>query len=199
MRRRPQRLANVKEEVMGNLVKYVGIGLLVLGLAACDNNDSKTATTPAAQSSAAGQPVSLLDGKISFALPADMTDQSGKLGTQANNMHVYSDATGQKAVIVIVGDNTPDDLAALTKRLEEQQRARDPQLQVVTNKSIEIKGHTLQQLDSIISAKGQTAYSSIILGKVDNQLLTMQITLPADNQQLAQTAAENIINTITIK
>lgn len=105
---------------------------------------------------------------------------------------------GQKAVIVIVGDNTPDDLAALTKRLEEQQRARDPQLQVVTNKSIEIKGHTLQQ-DSIISAKGQTAYSSVILGKVDNQLLTMQITLPADNQQLAQTAAENIINTITIK
>ncbi|HKN04286.1 MAG TPA: hypothetical protein VJY31_10105, partial [Buttiauxella sp.] len=30
---------------MGNLVKYVGIGLLVLGLAACDNSDSKTAKT----------------------------------------------------------------------------------------------------------------------------------------------------------
>ena len=185
---------------MGNLVKYVGIGLLVLGLAACDNSDSKTAkTNEAAESSAAGQSVSLLDGKISFALPAQMTDQSGKLGTQANNMHVYSDASGQKAVIVIVGENTPDDLAALAKRLEDQQRARDPQLQVVTNKSIELKGHTLQQLDSIISAKGQTAYSSVILGKVDNKLLTMQITLPADNQQLAQTAAENIINTITIK
>ena len=185
---------------MGNLVKYVGIGLLVLGLAACDNSDSKTAkTSEAAESSAAGQSVSLLDGKISFALPAQMTDQSGKLGTQANNMHVYSDASGQKAVIVIVGENTPDDLAALAKRLEDQQRARDPQLQVVTNKSIELKGHTLQQLDSIISAKGQTAYSSVILGKVDNKLLTMQITLPADNQQLAQTAAENIINTITIK
>jgi hypothetical protein len=37
-----------------------------------------------------------------------MTDQSGKLGTQANNMHVYSDATGQKAVIVIVGDDTSE-------------------------------------------------------------------------------------------
>jgi hypothetical protein len=41
-----------------------------------------------------------------------MTDQSGKLGTQANNMHVYSDATGQKAVIVIVGDDTSEDLAS---------------------------------------------------------------------------------------
>ncbi|MCT4704961.1 DcrB family lipoprotein [Enterobacteriaceae bacterium H11S18] len=185
---------------MRNLVKYVGIGLLVLGLAACDNNDSKTpAEGAAAESNASGQPISLLEGKLSFALPADMTDQSGKLGTQTNNMHVYSDATGQKAVIVIMGDSSPDDLAALTKRLEDQQRGRDPQLQVVTNKSIEVKGHTLQQLDTVISAKGQTAYSSVILGKVDEKLLTMQITLPADDQQKAQSAAENIINTITIK
>ena len=138
---------------MRNLVKYVGIGLLVMGLAACDNSDSKTPVQgAAAQSNASGQPVSLLDGKLSFSLPADMTDQSGKLGTQANNMHVYSDATGQKAVIVIVGDDTQEDLATLTKRLEEQQRNRDPQLQVVTNKAIEVKGQKLQQLDSIISA-----------------------------------------------
>ncbi len=52
------------------------------------------------------------------------------------------------------------------KRLEDQQRSRDPQLQVVTNKAIELKGHKMQQLDSIISAKGQTAYSSVILGNV---------------------------------
>ncbi|MDI9802517.1 DcrB family lipoprotein [Citrobacter koseri] len=185
---------------MRNLVKYVGIGLLVMGLAACDNNDTNApAEGTSTESNATGQPVSLLDGKLTFSLPADMTDQSGKLGTQANNMHVYSDATGQKAVIVIVGDNTNEDLAVLAKRLEDQQRSRDPQLQVVTNKAIELKGHTLQQLDSIISAKGQTAYSSVLLGKVDNQLLTLQITLPADNQQKAQTAAENIINTLVIQ
>ncbi|MCU7718671.1 phage sensitivity protein DcrB, partial [Escherichia coli] len=51
----------------------------------------------------------------------------------------------------------------------------------------------------IISAKGQTAYSSVILGNVGNQLLTMQITLPADDQQKAQTTAENIINTLVIQ
>ncbi|KAA1047679.1 DcrB family lipoprotein [Pseudocitrobacter sp. 73] len=184
---------------MRKLVKYVGIGLLVVGLAACDNSDTKApAQGAAAESNASGQPINLLDGKLSFSLPADMTDQSGKMGTQSNNMHVYSDATGQKAVIVIVGDNTDEDLGVMAKRLEEQQRSRDPQLQVVTNKSIEVKGHTLQQLDSIISAKGQTAYSSVILGKIDGKLLTMQVTLPADNQQQAQTAAENIINTIVI-
>jgi hypothetical protein len=72
-------------------------------------------------------------------------------------------------------------------------------LQVVTNKSIELKGQKMQQLDSIISAKGQTAWSTVVLGKVDNKLLTLQVTLPADNQQQAQTAAENIVNTLVIK
>ena len=185
---------------MHKLIKYVGISLLVAGLAACDNSDSQTATANApAATSASGQPIELLDGKLSFALPADMTDQSGKVGIESNNMHVYSDATGQKAVIVIVGNKTADDLPVLAKRLEDEQRARDPQLQVVTNKSIEVKGHTLQQLDSVISAKGQTMYSSIIIGNVGDKLLTMQITMPADNQQLAQTNAENIINTLVIK
>ncbi|EKK7714245.1 DcrB family lipoprotein [Cronobacter dublinensis] len=185
---------------MRNLVKYVGIGLLVMGLAACDNKDSNApASAGASQSEASGQPISLLDGKLSFSLPADMTDQSGKLGTQANNMHVYSDATGQKAVIVIVGQQSQESLEVLAKRLEDQQRARDPQLQVVTNKAIEVKGQKMQQLDTVISAKGQTAYSSVLLGNVDNQLLTLQITLPADNQQQAQSTAENIINTIVVK
>ncbi|ELY4673803.1 DcrB family lipoprotein [Cronobacter turicensis] len=185
---------------MRNLVKYVGIGLLVMGLVACDNKDSNApASAGASQSEASGQPVSLLDGKLSFSLPADMTDQSGKVGTQANNMHVYSDQTGQKAVIVIVGEKSQESLEVLAKRLEDQQRARDPQLQVVTNKAIEIKGQKMQQLDTIISAKGQTAYSSVVLGNVDDKLLTLQITLPADNQQQAQSTAENIINTIVVK
>lgn len=177
--------------------------MLIAGLAACDGNSSDKAAadkgTPAASASAKTVPVSLLDGKVSFALPEGMSDQSGKLGSQANNMHVYADNTGQKAVIVILGDNTTESLDVLSTRLQDQQRARDTNLQVVTNKSIELNGQTLQQYDSVISSAGQKAYSSIILGKVDSHLLTLQITLPADNQQQAQTDAEAIINTLKIQ
>lgn len=184
---------------MHKLVKYVGVSLLVMGLAACDNNDSNTeAADSSAVSATAAQTVTLLDGKVSFSLPADISDQSGKVGTQSNNMHVYSDTSGQKAVIVIISEESPDTLATLAERLEQQQRARDPQLQVVSNKPVEIKGHTLQQLDTVISAQGQTTYSSIVLGKVGNQLLTMQVSLPADNQAQAQAGAENILSTLTI-
>lgn len=188
---------------MRNLVKIAGMSVLILGLAACDGKtDDKAAAdkgAPAASAAAATVPVSLLEGKVTFALPQGLSDQSGKLGSQANNMHVYADSTGQKAVIVILGDNTTESLDVLTARLQDQQKARDTNLQVVTNKSIQVNGQTLQQYDSVISSAGQKAYSSIVLGKVDNHLMTLQITLPADNQQQAQTDAEAIINTLKIQ
>ncbi|KAA8998542.1 DUF1795 domain-containing protein [Affinibrenneria salicis] len=186
---------------MSNLVKYFGAALLVATLAACDNNGGdKTATQGTeAATAAASQHISLLDGKIALALPAEMSDQSGKLGTQSNNMHVYANDSGQKALIVILGDDTDQELTVLAKRLEDQQRTRDASLQVITNKTIEVNGQKLQQLDSIITSSGQQAYSSVVLGKVDNHLLTLQITLPADNQQQAQTEAESIISTLKLQ
>ncbi|MCL2897054.1 DcrB family lipoprotein [Brenneria tiliae] len=186
---------------MPNVVKYLAMSLLVVMLAACDGDakDAAPAQDKPAAEAATGQNIELLSGKVAFTLPADMSDQSGKLGTQANNMHVYANASGQKAAIVILGDNTTEELSVLTQRLEDQQRTRDANLQVVTNKTIEVDGQKLQQLDSIITSSGQQAYSSVVLGKVDDRLLTLQITLPADNQQQAQAEAESIIQTLKLK
>ncbi|MDH2897799.1 MULTISPECIES: DcrB family lipoprotein [Rahnella] len=188
---------------MRNIAKMMGMAVLIAGLAACDGKTTDAPAAdkgaPAASATAATVPVSLLEGKVTFSLPQGMSDQSGKLGTQANNMHVYADSTGQKAVIVILGDNTTESLDVLAGRLQDQQKARDTNLQVVTNKSIQVNGQTLQQLDTVITSAGQKAYSSIVLGKVDSHLLTLQITLPADNQQQAQTDAETIINTLKIQ
>ena len=187
---------------MSNRVKYIGIALLAALLAACDGqkaDDTHAGHGAPATQVATSQTVELLSGKVTFTLPADMHDQSGKVGSQANNLHVYANDSGQKAVIVIIGDDTPETLTVLAQRLEDQQRARDANLQVVTNKTIEVSGQTLQQLDSIANSGGQQVYSSVILGKVDNHLLTLQITVPADNQQAAQTAAEDIIRTLALK
>ena len=184
---------------MRHLTKYLGIGLLVVGLAACDRQETAAADDNGASASTSTQTVSLMDGKFSFNLPAGMSDKSGKLGTQANNMHVYADESGQRAIIVIEGDATNERLDVLAQRLEQQQRNRDPQLQVVTNKAITLKGEPAQQLDTVMSVNQETAWSSVVLARADGKLLTLQITLPADNQQQAQTQAENVINTITLK
>ncbi|GAA3910525.1 MULTISPECIES: DcrB family lipoprotein [Gibbsiella] len=195
---------------MRKIVKVMGIGLIALGLAACDgqtqetqapagNSSNNSSSNSAAANAQTGSQISLLGGKLVFTLPNGMTDQSGKLGNQANNMHVYADSSGQRAVIVILGDKTADSLETLGQRLEEKQRSRDANLQVITNKAIEIDGVPLRQLDSIITSGGEKAYSSILIGTLDNQLLTIQITLPADNQQQAQSQAEGVINTLKLQ
>ncbi|WP_337263143.1 MULTISPECIES: DcrB family lipoprotein [unclassified Serratia (in: enterobacteria)] len=185
---------------MRKVAKLMGISLLVLGLAACDGDtkDSKASAGDAAASAAAAQ-VSLLNGKLTFTLPNGMADQSSKLSQQSNNRHVFADSTGQRALIIILGDKPADSLETLAQNMEQQQRSRDANLQVITNKAIDISGVSLHQLDSIITSGGQKAYSSILLGELDNQLLTIQVTLPADNQQQAQSEAAGIISSLKLQ
>ncbi|AHG20464.1 lipoprotein [Chania multitudinisentens RB-25] len=185
---------------MRNVAKLMGIGLLVLGLAACDgeNKDSQAPAGDATASTQSGQ-VNLLGGKLTFTLPNGMADQSSRLSQPSNNRHVFADSTGQRALIVILGDKAPDSLETLAQGLEAQQRSRDANLQLITNKAIDINGVPLRQLDSIITSGDQKAYSSILLGTLDNQLLTIQITLPADNQQQAQSEAEGIIRSLKLQ
>lgn len=64
---------------MRNLVKYVGMGLLVLGLAACDQKKDEAANDNGVSASQSAQTVTLMDGKLSFSLPPGMSDKSGKL------------------------------------------------------------------------------------------------------------------------
>ncbi|OON39401.1 hypothetical protein BTJ39_14070 [Izhakiella australiensis] len=185
---------------MRNLLKYAGIGLLVVGLAACDGKNDKTGSeSGGASSSQSAQNVSLLDGKLSFTLPEGMSDKSDKLATQASNMHVYADDSQQRTIIVLVGDNSNQNLDVFAKRLENEQRNRDPQLQVISNKALTLSGHEAQELNTVISANNQTSWSSIILAKLDDKVITMQISLPADNQQQAQSEAQKVVDSIKLK
>ncbi|QLH61819.1 DcrB family lipoprotein [Serratia symbiotica] len=180
---------------MHKVAKLLGISLLVFGLAACDGG-TKDRTVTSGQT---GQQVSLLGSRLMFTLPAGMADKSGELSNQANNVHVYADSTDRRAVLVIRADKAVDSLEMLAKRLEDTQRVRDANLQVITNKAIEVNGVPLRQLDSIITSAGEKAYSSILIGSLDNDMLTIQVTLPADNLQQAQSEAAGIISTLKLK
>ncbi|MGL5387116.1 MAG: DcrB family lipoprotein [Enterobacterales bacterium] len=188
---------------MRKVTKLMGISLLVLGLAACDGatKDSKAPADSAAASVPSGQQVSLLDGKLTFTLPNGLADQSDKLTNQPSNVHIYADGSNQRAVIVIVADKAAaSDLETLAKRMEEQQRSRDANLQVITNKAVEINGVPMRQLDTVITVAGQKAYSGVLLGMMpDGKQVTLQITLPADNQQQSQDVAAGVFNTVKIK
>ncbi|MBT0727365.1 DcrB family lipoprotein [Rosenbergiella australiborealis] len=185
---------------MRPITHYLSICLVVLGLSACDQKKDVQSSQHDNHSASQNerQNISLLDGKLTFSLPTGMSDQTGKLGTESNNMHVYADSTGQEAVIVIIGDGTTLTLPQLSQKLQQQQRDRDPQLQVVTDKAITLGSTSAQQLDSVVSTNNHSNWSTVVLTKLSNQLITIQISLPADNQSQSQATASEIVKTIVI-
>ena len=79
---------------MRNLVKYVGIGLLVVGLAACDNSDTKTpAQGASAESNATGQPVNLME-----LMPGDVGKVETPIWDEYAKLVSAADPRGENAV-----------------------------------------------------------------------------------------------------
>ncbi|WP_241581327.1 DcrB family lipoprotein [Rosenbergiella nectarea] len=186
---------------MRHITHYLSIFLVVLGLAACDQkkDDPHAQHQDQSASKSQHQNISLLDGKLTFSLPQGMSDQTGKLGTESNNMHVYANNNGQQAVIVIIGDETALTLPELSQKLQDQQRHRDPQLQVVADKPITLGDTPGQKLDSVVSTNNHSNWSTVVLAKLNNQLITIQISLPADNQSQSQSIASEIVQSIVIR
>ncbi len=161
-----------KKDIYGETIKYIEITLLAVILTACDDK-KKDSISYAKQDLAiiktTSQTISLLSSGIIFMLPEDMHEQSGKIRSQSNNMHVYADGSSQRVMIVIIGESTNETLPVLAKRLEDQQRARDSKLLIINKKTIKINGNSLQQLNSIFNSDNRKQfYSSILLGNVDN-------------------------------
>lgn len=194
-----------------NLLVYFIVCLLALLLSACDDHNSDAdsqakpqmpvPSQPDSMSVADGQQVSLLSGYLKFVLPAGMADQSGKLGNQDNNMQVFSSASGEDVIIVIISEEAHDTLDNMASRLEARQRERDPQLQVISSSGIHISGHPLWRFDSLIQMKDQLFYSSVLFGGLNDKLVTLQVMLPDDGDhahQRVQKKVNEFINTIVL-
>ncbi|SFD18451.1 Uncharacterised protein [Pragia fontium] len=185
---------------MQKIVKIIGLCLFAASLAACDGG--KEQSTPAGNSASteqSAQQISALGGKVSFTVPDGLQDQSGKNTSQTTNMAVYADNNAQKMLIVISSSMPGDSLENLLTRMEDQQKMRDSELLVIKKTSVEASGQQLQRLDTAIKIDGKKNFSSTLLGQIDDQLLTMQITYPIDQQADAEKAVDKFISSLKIK
>lgn len=191
---------------MQKLIKTMGLCLFAVSLTACDGNkDSPTAPADNGSSSAAqsgsssdGQ-TQVLGGKVSFNVPKGLQDQSGKSPSQTTNMAVFADNAAQKMLIVISSSMPGDSLENLIARMEAQQKMRDGELTVLKKEPVEAGGQTLQRLDTLVRIDGKKNYSSTILGQIGQQLLTIQLTYPADQQADAEKAVDAFIASLKIQ
>ena len=88
-----------KEEVNAIWLNMSGLACWFVDLQPVITATPKRLLRASAKSNATGQPVSLMDGKLSFSLPADMTDPGGKLGAGEQHARLLR-CHRAKAVIV---------------------------------------------------------------------------------------------------
>ncbi|QBH98294.1 DUF1795 domain-containing protein [Limnobaculum zhutongyuii] len=184
---------------MQKLVKIVGVCLFAASLMACDGSKDQPAATGSGTSAEQSGQTSVLGGKVNFTVPDGLQDQSGKSGSQATNMAVYADNAAQKMLIVISSSMPDDTLENLITRMEAQQKMRDAELVVVKKEEVTADGQKLQRLDTAIRIDGKKNYSSTLLGQIDKQLLTMQLTYPIEQQEDAEKAINQFISSLKIK
>ncbi|GKX55574.1 lipoprotein [Leminorella grimontii] len=191
---------------MQKLMKTMGLCLFAVSLAACDGNKDSSTTPADNGSSAAAQPgasadgqTQVLGGKVSFNVPKGLQDQSGKSPSQTTNMAVFADNAAQKMLIVISSSMPGDSLENLITRMEAQQKMRDGELTLLKKAPVEAGGQTLQRLDTLVRIDGKKNYSSTILGQIGQQLLTIQLTYPAEQQADAEKAVDAFIASLKIQ
>lgn len=186
---------------MQKLAKIVGLCLLTASLAACDGNKDQATSAGNNEASAtqSGQQTSILGGKVSFTVPNGLKDQSGQSPSQTSNMAVYADNEAQKMLIVISSSMPDASLENLITRMEAQQKMRDNELVVIKKAQADANGQQLQRLDTAIKIDGKKNFSSTLLGQMDNQLLTIQLTYPIEQQAEAEKTVDSFISSLKIQ
>lgn len=189
---------------MRNLLKYIGLGLLVVSLVACGKSESEK---PDAQN----QPgLSLLAGKVTFAIPPEMNDITeaqgalfkNLLGPGAKNVaeiYVYSDSTGQKVIVLTQMTKNSVSTSDSARQLISAMSLNIPKLQVLTDKSFTVNNQHMRRIDMRYRLYNQPLFQSSLLTQVNGSLITLQITLAGDNLRDLQSEADDLFNGLHIE
>lgn len=190
---------------MRNLLKYIGLGLLVVSLVACDGKGESE------KSDAQKQPaLSLLDGKVTFAIPPEMhdiTDTQGPffkdlLGASAKNIaviHVYSDSTGQKVIALTQMTKNSVSMTESARQFISTMSMNIPKLQVLTDKSFTINNHQMRRIDMRYRLYNQPLFQSSLITQVNGSLITLQITLAGDNLRDMHSEVDDLFTGLQIE
>jgi hypothetical protein len=182
---------------MQKIVKIIALCLLTACLTACDGSNDQpnpAASTSAQQSS---QQASVLGGKVSFNIPEELQDQSGKNSSQTSDMTVFADSNAQKILMIVIMPH--DSVTDLIARIETQQKMHDSEMTVIKKGEVDGADQKLQRLDSVIKIDGKKNFSSTVLAQVGEQILMMQLTYPVEQQAAGEKAVDSFISSLKIQ
>ncbi|MGL4858321.1 MAG: DcrB-related protein [Enterobacteriaceae bacterium] len=186
------------------MIRLTGFCLLILSLfalAACDN--AQESASPSVHTSTAqngDSTYTLLEGKLTFTLPAVMQDQSQSLNPPSTTKFIYSDATGMQSLIVLIDPPVNLSPADQAQGLVQFYQKKVPDMKVLLDKSITIDKTEMHRLDLFDDNPNRKVkvLSVFVLGNIDNQVVTFQLSMPANDMAQAQKQVQQIIDSIKL-
>lgn len=184
---------------MKTISKIVLAVCFTVGLAACDDKsttDNNTETQTVANTSA--NDITLLDGKLKFAIPGYLKDQSGLLEKQTNDMLVYADEMTQQVFTIFLSDAEGSNAEVLIEALSQQYQARDNSSQVLEKKALDLPVPAWR-LDLTSRIQGKNMYNCFVMMVIDQRLVTIQFSMPNEAQNKPAEMAETFIKSIHVQ
>lgn len=183
---------------MKTVIKIVLAACFMMGLAACDDKNATDNTTMQAAESTQANQITLLDGKLKFAIPGYLKDQSGLLEKQTNDMLVYADELTQQVFTIFLSDAEGSNVEVLIEALSQQYQARDSNSQVLVKKALDLPVPAWR-LDITSRIQGKDMYNGFVMMVINQRLVTIQFSMPNETQNKPAEMVETFIKSIQVQ
>lgn len=215
--------------MLKTLAKGTALAVLLTGLVACDNQDSKKPEVPApapkpvvtqpvtpapppveAPKPAPGLSVSLQKGQITFELPPGFSDQtklSGIINDEKSTIQLFLDGKSRQRTVASevippadMKINTSDKmLKELTQSIITELSDRYQNIKKTKEENFTVGQQKFHRLDTEQTVNGQKLVSTIVLTVFNKQVVTLQMLTPAKTPEVHLALVQRIIDTMQVK
>lgn len=215
--------------MLKSLAKGTALAVLLTGLVACDNQDSKKPEVPApapkpvvtqpatpapppveAPKPAPGLSVSLQQGQITFELPPGFSDQtklSGIINDDKSTIQLFLDGKARQRTVASevippadMKINTSDKmLKELTQSIITELSDRYQNIKKTKEENFTVGQQKFHRLDTEQTVNGQKLISTIVLTVFNKRVVTLQMLTPAKTPDLHHALVQRIIATMQVK
>lgn len=215
--------------MLKTIAKGTALAVLLTGLVACDNQDSKKPEVPApAPKPVVTQPVavapppvaevkpipglnvSLQQGKITFELPPGFSDQtklSGIINDDKSTIQLFLDGKSRQRTVASevippadMKINTSDKmLKDLTQSIITELSDRYQNIKKTKEENFTVGQQKFHRLDTEQTVNGQKLISTIVLTVFNKRVVTLQMLTPAKTPEVHLALVQRIIDTMQVK
>jgi len=135
--------------------------------------------------------ITLADGALTARIPADMQPLVEQGGVRA-----YADASQQNALSVISGPWPGGEEAVMFQQTLNNMKRMDSAMQVTHGDDVRLGNTPVKTAEITMTTAGTPVFVVMAFGRMDNQLVTLQVTGPQDQADAVRARAKAIFSSV---